>query len=52
MTLQWWDHRRWKRGCKGGKWGLEGGVGRFVNGFEKKRAQKKVTIILKPPEMK
>jgi hypothetical protein len=30
----------------------EGGVGRFVKGFEKKKAQKKVTIILKPPKMK
>jgi hypothetical protein len=24
MTLQWWDHRRWKKGCKGGKGGLVG----------------------------
>jgi hypothetical protein len=36
MALQWWDHTRWKRVCKGGK-----GVGRFVNKFEKKKRPKK-----------
>jgi hypothetical protein len=26
LPLQWWDHRRWKRGYRGGKGGPKGGL--------------------------
>jgi hypothetical protein len=42
MVLETWDHRRWKKVCKGGK-----GVSQFVNGFEKK-----MMIFFKPFKMK